>query len=378
MIEARIDLDAIRANTELLVRRAAPAGVMAVVKADGYGHGLLPCARAAVAGGAAWLGVATIEEGLAVRAAGIDRPLLAWLISPGEDVVAALSAGIDVSVADQRLLGVVVEAAAAVGLTARVHLKVDTGLGRGGAPEAEWPALVEAAAKSQADGGVEVVGIWSHLAHADAPLHPTIAAQQAVYDTALSIAADAGLTPQVRHLANSAATLATGGMRYDLVRTGIAVYGLTPTTAIGSTSELGLRPAMTVAATVALAKRVPAGHGVSYGHRYVTTSPTTLALVPAGYADGVPRAATNTAEVWLGGRRRRIAGTVCMDQFVVDVGEDPVVAGDEVILWGPGDRGEPTADDWAAALGTINYEIVTRLGPRVRRVYTGDEELMRG
>jgi alanine racemase len=253
-----------------------------------------------------------------------------------------------------------------------VHLKVDTGLGRAGATRRDWPALVAAAARAHARGAVDVVGIWSHLAYADAPRHPTVRRQLLAFRAALEVAAEVGLRPPLRHLANSAATLAIPEAHFDLVRPGIAVYGLSPGPEVGSESALGLRPAMTLTASVALAKRVGADQGVSYGHRYVTERETTLALVPLGYGDGIPRNATNLGEVWLGGRRRRIAGTVCMDQFVVDVGDDPVSAGNEVVIFGPGDAGEPTAGDWAGALGTINYEIVTRIGARVPRSYTGE------
>ncbi|MDX6373407.1 MAG: alanine racemase, partial [Nocardioidaceae bacterium] len=244
----------------------------------------------------------------------------------------------------------------------------------GGAQPADWPELCEAAAKAEADGAVKVSGLWSHFAFADGgPDHPTNSRQTAVFREALDIAARAGLEPEVRHLANSAATLTAPPTHFDLVRPGLAVYGLSPVPDIGSPADLGLRPAMTLLSTVALTKRVPAGSGVSYLHRYVTSAPTSLALVPLGYADGVPRSATNLAQVQLRGRRRTIAGTVCMDQFVLDVGEDDVDAGDEVVLFGPGTGGEPTAQDWADWLGTINYEIVTRVGARVPRTYTGEQ-----
>jgi alanine racemase len=216
------------------------------------------------------------------------------------------------------------------------------------------------------------VGVWSHFALADSPEHPTVQAQLACFREALEVAEGRGWHPQVRHLANSAATLATPDAHFDLVRPGVSVYGLSPGPLLGRPADLGLVPAMTLRAEVALAKRVPAGSGVSYGHRYHTAAEATLALVPLGYADGVPRHATNVGEVLLAGRRRPIAGTVCMDQFVVDVGDDDVSEGDEVVLFGPGDRGEPTADDWAEAIGTINYEIVTRIGPRVSRRYIGE------
>jgi alanine racemase len=231
---------------------------------------------------------------------------------------------------------------------------------------------VDAAAKLAADGVVEVVGVWSHLAYADAPGHPTIARQRAAYDDALEVATRAGLRPAVRHLANSAATLALPETHYDLVRPGVAVYGLSPGPEVGTAADLGLRPAMTLRASVALVKDVAAGQGVSYGHRYTTAGPTRLALVPLGYADGVPRNATNVGPVQIGGRRFTVSGTVCMDQFVVDVGDLPVSAGDEVVLFGDGRDGAPTAEEWAAVTGTINYEIVTRVGARVPRVYTGE------
>ncbi len=372
--EALIDLAAIRSNVLALRACAGHAGVMAVVKADGYGHGLVPSAQAAVDGGAAWLGVAFVEEAVAVRAAGITTPVLCWLWTPGEDLRAAVAAGIDVGVASTEQLAAVAEAARACGVTARAQLKVDTGLGRNGARPGDWPALCDAAARVEADGALAVTGVWSHFAFADGGAdHPTNNAQARVFAEALAVAGDAGLHPEVRHLANSAATLTAPATHYDLVRPGLAVYGLSPTPQLGDPSSYGLRPAMTLTSTVALTKQVPAGSGVSYLHRYVTPQDTRLALVPLGYADGVPRSATNTAEVLLHGRRRTIAGTVCMDQFVLDVGADPVEAGDEVVLFGPGDRGEPTAQDWAQALGTINYEIVTRIGARVPRRYV--EEL---
>jgi alanine racemase len=216
-----------------------------------------------------------------------------------------------------------------------------------------------------------VVGVWSHFAYADAPGHPTVAGQVGVFREAVEVAEKAGLTPSVRHLANSAATLTSPEAHFDLVRPGVSIYGLSPGPDVGTAAALGLRPAMTLSARVVIAKRVPAGQGVSYAHRYTTSTESTVAVVPLGYADGVPRNATNAGVVLLGGRRRRVAGTVCMDQFVVDVGDDPVVAGDEAVLFGPGAAGEPTAQDWADLLGTIGYEVVTRVGARVPRTYAG-------
>jgi alanine racemase len=250
-----------------------------------------------------------------------------------------------------------------------VHLCADTGLSREGATPADWPALVADAVRAQADGDVAVVGLWSHMVYADAPTHPTIGAQVRVFEEAVTIARAAGLTDARRHLANSAATLALPDTWYDLVRPGVALYGLDPMG--GDPRTYGLRPAMSVRATIALAKRVPAGAGVSYGHTYFTEQETTLALVPVGYADGIPRAAGNKAPVLAAGAQRPIAGRVCMDQFVLDVGDDPIAAGDEVVLWGPGDGGEPTAQQWADAVDTIHYELVTRVGGRFSRRYVG-------
>jgi alanine racemase len=366
--EIVVDLDAIAANTAVLRERVGRP-LMAVVKADGYGHGLLPAARAVLAGGADMLGVAVLDEALALRAAGVRAPVLAWLHGPGTDYAAALTGDIEVSVNAGWALDEVVAAARATEATARVHLFADTGLSREGATPAEWPALVAAAARAQADGEISVVGLWSHMAYADAPTHPTIGAQVAVFEKAVEIARGAGLTEARRHLANSAATVALPHTWYDMVRPGVALYGLDPLG--GDPAVHGLRPAMTVRAPVALTKRVPAGVGVSYGHTYFPETETTLALVPVGYADGVPRAAGNRAPVLAAGEQRTIAGRVCMDQFVLDVGDAEISPGDEVVLWGPGAHGEPTAQQWADAVDTIHYELVTRVGGRFARRYVG-------
>jgi alanine racemase len=372
--EAVIDLAAIRSSVARLVEVAPTAAVMAVVKADGYGHGLLPSAHAALDGGATWLGTAVLEEALALRAAGISAPIMAWLAVPGEPLVDGVRADVDLSASAVWMLEELGAAAREAGRPARVHLKVDTGLSRAGATPDDWPELVRTGLRLQAEGTVELVGAWSHFARADAPADPTVLGQVEVFREALAVAADLGFVPQLRHLANSAATLASPAAHFDLVRPGISVYGLSPGPDVGTAEALGLVPAMTLRASLALVKQVPAGSGVSYGHRYVTDEATTLGLVPIGYADGVPRAATNVAEVFADGRRLRIAGTVCMDQFVLDLGPDSeAAAGDDVVLFGPGDRGEPTAQDWAEAVGTINYEIVTRIGLRVPRRYVGAE-----
>ncbi|MBG0563304.1 alanine racemase [Actinoplanes aureus] len=366
--EVRVDLDAIRDNVANLRARTS-AEVLVAVKADGYGHGMVPSARAALAGGATWLGVATLDEALTLRRAGIDAPVLAWLLSPGLPLHTAVTAGVDLSAATPALVDELVTAGRRAGRPARVHLKLDTGLARGGAARDEWPALLETAAKAQAGGDVEVVGVWSHFACADEPGHESVDRQLAAFTEGLALAERYEIRPRYRHLANSAATLIRPDAHFDLVRVGIAAYGLSPVA--GET--FGLRPAMTARARVMLTKRVPAGQGVSYGLTYVTTRETTLAVIPLGYGDGVPRHASSTGPVRIGGTVARIAGRVCMDQVVVDVGDEPVMAGDVATLFGPGTDGEPTADDWAAATGTINYEIVTRFGSsRVPRHYDGE------
>ncbi|WP_299952389.1 alanine racemase [uncultured Modestobacter sp.] len=366
--EVVVDLDAIAANTAALRERVGRP-LMAVVKADGYGHGLVPAARAALAGGADALGVTVLEEALALRAAGVTAPLLSWQHAPGEDYAAALAADVEVSVNAEWALAELIDAVRATGTPARVQLFADTGLSREGATPAAWPGLVAAAARAQADGELTVTGLWSHLAYADAPTHPTIGRQVQVFEEAVALARAAGLTEARRHLANSAATIALPDTWYDMVRPGVAVYGLDPLG--GNPAQYGLRPAMTVRARVALTKRVPADVGVSYGHTYATARETTLALVPVGYADGVPRAAGNRAPVLAAGAQRTIAGRVCMDQFVLDVGDDAVAPGDTVVLWGPGTDGEPTAQQWADAVDTIHYELVTRVGGRFRRRHVG-------
>jgi alanine racemase len=367
--EAVIDLDAVRGNVATL-KRSTPADVMAVVKADGYGHGLLPVARAALAGGATWLGTAIIDEALLLRAAGIEVPLLAWLWSPSETaaVAEAIRADIDLSVSSTWALDVVVAAARDTGRRASVHLKIDTGLSRNGAYVDDWPDLVAAAVKAESGGEIAAVGVWSHFAYADDPGHPTVARQLDRFREGIALAERSGLRPQVRHLANSAATLTNPDAHFDLVRPGIAVYGLSPVPTHGN---FDLVPAMSLRAEAALVKRVQSGEGVSYGHIYHTTAATTLVLVPLGYADGIPRHAGNRAPVQVAGARFRISGRVCMDQFVVDVGNQAVAAGDPVVLFGSGHDGEPTAQDWAEAAETIHYEIVTRVGPRVPRRYVG-------
>ncbi|MFG3002011.1 alanine racemase [Streptomyces sp. NPDC048340] len=369
-VYAEIDLDAVRGNVRALRERAPRAEVMAVVKADAYGHGAVPCARAALEAGATWLGTATPEEALALRAAGIQGRVMCWLWTPGGPWREAVEADLDVSVSGMWALEEVRAAARATGRTARIQLKADTGLGRNGCQPADWAELVGAAVAAQAEGTVHVTGIWSHFACADEPGHPSITLQLAAFRDMLAYAEKEGIEPEVRHIANSPATLTLPESHFDLVRCGLAVYGVSPAPELGTPEQLGLRPAMALKASVALVKEVPAGHGVSYGHHYVTESDTRLALIPAGYADGVPRHASGRGPVLVGGRIRQAAGRVAMDQFVVDLdGDEHVRAGDEAVIFGDALRGEPTAEDWAQAAHTIAYEIVTRIGIRVPRVY---------
>jgi alanine racemase len=356
MREARIDLAAIRDNVARIRQLVAPAGVLAVVKANGYGHGMEPAARAALEGGADQLGVADLDEALALRAAGIDAPVLAWLHAPDADFDAAVDAGIEVGVSSlaqlERTTGAV------------IHLKIDTGLSRNGIAPADWEAAVARAAELERTGVLRVRGVWSHLANAGAD---ETERQRRRFEDAVAAARAAGLDPVVRHLAASEAAIAAPATRYDLVRIGIAMYGLPPAEGV-DVAALGLRPAMELAASVVAVRRVPAGEGVSYGFVHRTERETTLALVPLGDADGLPRAATGAAEVAIGGRRHPVVGRIAMDQCVVDVGDAQVAVGDRVVVWGDPATGAPSAEDWAAAAGTIGYEIVTRVGPRVPRV----------
>jgi alanine racemase len=366
--EALIDLGAIRNNAAALARHVGGAQVMAVVKADAYGHGMIPAAAAAVDGGATWLGVVHVAEALALREAGLTAPVLCLLAAPDAPHEDAIRHDVDLSAGSVALVSQIAAAAERAGRPARLHLKVDTGMSRGGATAADWPGVVAAARAAEAAGQARIVGIFSHFACADIPGHPSIAAQLAAFRDAVSLAERAGARPEVRHLANTPATVTLPETWFDLVRTGGGVFGLC--TLPGGAPDW-LRPAMTIRADLVQVKRVPAGTGVSYGHRYVTSGDATLGLVPLGYSEGIPRNATNTAQVQVRGRRWTISGTVCMNQAVVDFGDADVAPGDEVTLFGPGDAGEPTAQEWADALGTLSYDIVTRFGGRVPRSYSG-------
>ncbi|MGA8113421.1 MAG: alanine racemase [Actinocatenispora sp.] len=346
--EVLVDLTAVRANVKLLGEAAGSAALMAVVKAAGYGHGAPEVARTALDAGASWLGVCYVEEALELRDAGLTAPVLAWLTSPDTPWSAALEQDVDVSVNSLAALAAVCAAARSAGVVARLHLEVDTGLGRGGVPMTAWPALAAAAAGAERSGAVRVVGIWSHLACADMPGHASVPAQLAAYREALRTGTRVGLRPDLRHVANSAATLLHPAARFDLVRPGIALYGIPP---VGG-SPCGLRPAMTLRTVVASVGRRAEG---------------LVAVLPVGQRDGLLHASRG-AEVLIGRSRYRVAGRVGVDHTRVWV-DERVRPGDEVVVFGPGDRGEPTAEDWAGWAGTIGHEVITHVGDRVPRRY---------
>ncbi|TCI97747.1 alanine racemase [Aeromicrobium sp. IC_218] len=369
--EAVVDLGAYRANLEALAAAAPGAELMAVVKADAYGHGVAALAPAARQAGATWLGVATIDEALALRHRGDTGRVLCWLSAPGGDFAAAVSAGVEVTASSVAQLEEILTAGTAVGLRPRVQLKVDTGLSRNGAHGEEWFRLLEAARAAQDAGRVHVTGVWSHLAASEEPDHPANDLQEQAFAEAVAQMESAGLEPGLRHLANSGAILTRPSVHLDLVRAGIASYGYSPDPALQH--DVLLRPVMTLRARLAQVKRVPAGTSVSYGWTWTAEHDTTLGLVPIGYAEGIMRSVSNRATLLHRGVRVPLVGKVCMDQLVVDLGDGTARRGDAIVLWGPGDDGEPTADDWARDAGTISYEVVTRLGGRIVRTYRGAE-----
>ncbi|MET0734084.1 MAG: alanine racemase [Microbacterium sp.] len=359
--EATIDTRAITENVRHL-RRLTESEVIAVVKADGYGHGAVRSAVAALAGGANRLGVADIGEALQLRRAGITAPILAWLHAPGASFAEAAAAGIELGISSfEQLLAA--SAAASGDRPVGVHLKLETGLSRNGIPPSDHRVVFAEAARLERIGRLRVIGLFSHLSNASADDDRAALAR---FHEGVAAAASLGVAPPLRHIAATHAAIALPESRLGCVRLGIGIYGLSPF-ADRTSADLGLRPAMTLRGAVAAVRRVPAGVGVSYGYDYRTDRDTTLALVPLGYADGVPRQASGRGPVVIGDRTFRVAGRIAMDQFVVDVGDHPVAVGDEVILFGDPTLGEPAADDWGTAAGTINYEIVTRIGARVPR-----------
>ena len=368
LAEAVVDLGAIQHNVRLLREHAGGAQVMAVVKADGYGHGATRVARAALAAGAAELGVATVDEALALRADGVTAPVLAWLHPPGIDFGPALLADVEIAVSSVRQLDELLDAVRRTGKTATITVKVDTGLNRNGVAPALYPSMLAALRQAVAEDAVRLRGLMSHMVYADQPDNPINDVQAQRFADMLAQARHQGLRFEVAHLANSSATMSRPDLAFDLVRPGIAVYGLSPVPELG---DMGLIPAMTVKCVVALVKSVRAGEGVSYGHTWIAERDTTVALMPIGYADGVFRALGGRLEVLINGRRRPGVGRICMDQFLVDLGpgQVDVAEGDEAILFGPGTRGEATAQDWADLLGTIHYEVVTSPRRRITRTY---------
>jgi alanine racemase len=377
---AEVDLGAMRHNLMRIRDLAGDALVMAVVKANGYGHGMVEVARMARSQGAEWLGVALPSEALDLRTAGDTGPILAWLWAPGDhDVAGCVRAGVDLSVSSRWALDEVVAAARAEGRRADVHVKLDTGLSRNGVLLDDWPDLLDGLTAALEEGLIEVRAIWSHLADADLPGAATVPRQRDRFLSAVEMARGRGVVPALLHLSNSGGLFAYPDCRFDLVRVGIAMYGLTPAPVLGTAADLGLIPAMTLRARLANVKSVAAGTSVSYGSTWTTSVPTTLGLVPVGYADGVPRAAGGRAYVAVDGRRQPLVGRLAMDQFVIDLGARAGrAAGEDVVLFGPGTEGEPTADDWGAWVDTIGYEIVTRIGTRVPRSYVDTSSSVSG
>jgi alanine racemase len=363
-----VDLGAIEHNVRVLREHAGNAQVMAVVKADGYGHGAAQVARAALAAGAAELGVATVNEALALRDEGLTAPVLAWLHPPGIDFGPALLADVQIAVSSARQLDELLGAVRRTGRTAAVTLKVDTGLNRNGVPLADYPSMLTALRQAVAEDAIRLRGLMSHMVYADQPNNPINDLQAQRFTEIVALARDQKVPFEVAHLSNSSATMSRPELAYDLVRPGIAVYGLSPVPTLG---DMGLVPAMTVKCAVALVKSIRAGEGVSYGHTWIAQQDTTVALMPVGYADGVFRSLGGRLDVLINGRRRAGVGRICMDQFLVDLGPGhvDVAEGDEAILFGPGTRGEPTAQEWADLLDTIHYEVVTSPRGRITRTY---------
>lgn len=364
--EIQIDLGALRRNVTHLKTVVGVEHLMIVVKADAYGHGMIPCAQAAVAGGADWLGVADVTEGLALREAGIEVPILAWLHSPRDDFEQALTNRITLGISSLAQLDAVANASWAwADGPAPVHLKLDTGLSRNGIAPEEWRDVFARAKYLEDDGAIVVEGVFSHLAGAGASADLSA---HVLFEEGIARVRDAGLNPSILHLAATMTALTSASMRYNMVRIGIGAYGVSPDD-VTPVDQLGLTPVMTVRSRVVAVRKVPAGVGVSYEYSYVTDKPTTLALVPLGYAEGIPRSASNAATVNVAGQMRPIAGRVAMDQFIVDMGSEWVTVGDPVVVFGDPQRGHPSVSEFARASGTIGYEIVTRMGGRCTRTF---------
>jgi len=366
---AEINLSAIADNLKL-IKGKTNAQLLAVVKADAYGHGLIQVGKAAEAAGANWLGTALLEEGIALRNSGIKVPIISWLTPLGEDFKTAINLDIDLSISSIELLTEVTSAGKVVKKIPRVHIEVDTGMSRGGVGD-DWNLLLTELSKAVKANEINIIGIWSHFARADEPGQAMNQEQLNTFEDRIKSASDVGIKPEFIHIANSAAALTNNGAHKNIIRWGIGLYGLSPDiNNLGDSKSLKLKPAMRLKAKLHLVKAVKAGVSVGYGGTAITKSDTKLGVVTLGYADGVPRNANNLAGVFVDGKRAPLIGRVSMDQFVVDLGiNSSAKTGDEVIVFGDGSSGEYTADEWAKASGTINYEIVTRIGSRVPRIY---------
>ena len=367
---AEINLAAIAENLKFIKSKTS-AQVLAVVKADAYGHGLINVAKAAEKSGADWLGTALLEEGIALRNGGITKPIISWLTPIGEDFRTAINLDIDLSVSSIELLNEVILVGKSINKVPRVHIEIDTGMNRGGFGD-DWGLLLPEIVKAVKANEIKAIGIWSHFARADEPNEVMNKTQLDEFTQKVKELNDAGVSPELIHIANSAASLSNEAAHKNIVRWGIGLYGLSPDVInMGDSKSLGLKPAMKLFAKLQLVKAVKAGQSVGYGGTAITKSDTKLGVVTLGYADGVPRNANHSAGIFVAGKRAPIIGRVSMDQFVVDLGADSLAkTGDEVIVFGDGSQGEYTIDEWAKACGTINYEIVTRIGVRVPRIYS--------
>jgi alanine racemase len=367
---AEINLAAIAENLNFIKSKTS-AQVLAVVKADAYGHGLINVAKAAEKAGADWLGTALLEEGIALRNGGITKPIISWLTPLGEDFKTAINLEIDLSISSIELLNEIILVGKSINKVPRVHIEIDTGMNRGGFGD-EWGLLLPEIVRAVKTNEIKAIGIWSHFARADEPNEVMNSTQLAKFDQKVKQLSDSGVNLEFIHIANSAAALSNKAAHKNIIRWGIGLYGLSPdVTNMGDSKSLGLKPAMKLFAKLQLVKSVKAGQSVGYGGTAITKSDTKLGVVTLGYADGVPRNANNSAGIYVAGKRAPIIGRVSMDQFVVDLGLDSLAKiGDEVIVFGDGSQGEYTIDEWAKACATINYEIVTRIGVRVPRIYS--------
>lgn len=376
---AVIDLSALERNLKQLRKCDPNVQAMAIVKANAYGHGGVQIARAALKFGVKWFGVAQLAEAIELRAGLNDFPqarIFTWIFSPDADLETAIKADLDIAVSNPETLLRLASAARAVGKRSRVHLTIDTGMGREGALPDKLSPLLSAAQLTSDEGTVEVVGIWSHLARADEsePGQEATLRQFSCFQQSCEAAKQRGFTRLLRHLSASSGLLWYPQAHFDLARYGIAMYGLTPNPARAATASLQLTPIMRVEADLISVKKIPAGHPVSYGGTWVAPRDTYIGIVPLGYADGIDRHASGKIWVASNGQKYPQVGRICMDQFMVDLGSGsdghpPLKPGDTVRLWGDGSQGEPTADDWAGAADTINYTIVTALNSRVPRIY---------